>query len=275
MSGSGRKTAVVTGSTDGMGRLVAKRLGAAGYSVIVHGRDAARGDAVVDAIRAKGGEARFFGADLASLADIRNLAARIEAETDRIDVLINNAGIGTGPEGAPRLTSADGFERRFAVNYLSTYYLTRLLLQKVRKSAPARIIIVASDGQEAIDFSDIMLERGYTGFSGYCRSKVAQIMFMIDLAGELAGSGVTVNAMHPGSFMDTTMVREMRHAVVDSVDEGADTLFGLATDAKFDGVSGRYFQRRLDARANEQVYDAQARATLKAVSEQLTGLAKS
>ena len=189
------KTALITGSTDGVGRMVAMRLGEAGARILVHGRDRARGQSVVAAIRQSGGTAEFLTADLASLAEVRRLADSVQQQTDRLDILVNNAGIGTA--GTARQTSADGHELRFAVNYLAGFLLTRLLLPLIEQSAPARIVNVASAGQQALDFADIMLTRGFSGGQAYCQSKLAQIMFTIDLAHELEGSGVLVNALHP------------------------------------------------------------------------------
>jgi NAD(P)-dependent dehydrogenase (short-subunit alcohol dehydrogenase family) len=138
------KTALITGSTDGVGCVVARRLGEAGARILVHGRDQERGSRVVAAITQSGGTAEFLAADLASLAEVRRLADTIRQRTGQLDILINNAGIGTA--GASRQTSADGHELRFAVNYLSGFLLTRLLLPLIRQSAPARIVNVASAG---------------------------------------------------------------------------------------------------------------------------------
>ncbi len=202
------KTILVTGSTDGVGRYVAERLGAEGARVLVHGRDRARGEAVAERIAKAGGAARFVAADLASLAEVRALAEAIRKETDGLDVLVNNAGIGT--TGDKREVSADGFELRFAVNYLAGFLLTRLLMPLLEARAPARIVNVSSAGQQPIDFSDVMLTRGYSGVRAYCQSKLAQILFTIDLAEELKDCKVTVNCLHPATYMDTTMVRQSR-----------------------------------------------------------------
>lgn len=269
---SERKIAIVTGGTDGMGRVVAPMLAKAGFHVVVHGRSAERGQAVVEEIARQGGSAEFMACNLASLADVRRFAGALRERFERIHLLINNAGIGTGPDDAPREVSADGLELRFAVNYLAGFLLTRLLLDRVTAAAPARIINVASDGQEPIDFDDVQLERSYSGYFAYCRSKVAEIMATLDLAEELKDAGVSVNTMHPSSFMDTTMVRVMRHAPVESLDIGAGHLFDLATNPKFDGVTGRYLNRGVDMPANAQCYDSAARRRLRALSNQLTGL---
>lgn len=272
MSVKKSKIAVITGATDGMGRVVASLLAKAGYFVVVHGRSETRGKAVVDEITKAGGKVRFMACNLASLDDVRRFAGDLNAEFDHIDVLINNAGIGTGPDGAPREESADGLELRFAVNYLACFLLTRLVLEKVRVAAPARIVNVASAGQEPLDFSNVQLERDYSGYFAYCRSKVALIMLTLDLAEELKDASVTVNTMHPGAYMNTTMVREMKHEVVDSVDEGANFVLELATHPKFDGVTGRYINRGVDTRAEEQCYDREARRKLREISNKLAGL---
>lgn len=171
------KVALVTGSTDGVGRVVAARLGQAGAHVLVHGRDLKRGERVVADIRSKGGMAEFLVANLSALADVRRLAEAAQQKADRLDLLINNAGVGTGGPRATRQESADGHELRFAVNYLSQFLLTHLLLPLLKKSAPARVVNVASAGQQAIDFSDVMLTQGYSGVRAYCQSKLAQILF--------------------------------------------------------------------------------------------------
>jgi NAD(P)-dependent dehydrogenase (short-subunit alcohol dehydrogenase family) len=275
MTGLNGKTALVTGSTDGVGRLVARRLGQAGARVLVHGRNRERGERVVAEIEEAGGAAAFLSADLASLAEVRRLAEAVRQSTDRLDILINNAGIGTGGAGAPRQTSADGHELRFAVNYLAGFLLTRLLLPLIRNSAPARIVNVASAGQQAIDFSDLMLTRGYSGTRAYCQSKLAQIIFTFDLADELRGSGVTVNALHPATYMDTTMVRQAGITPWSSVEEGAAAILNLATSPALEGRSGLYFNGQSEARADAQAYDAEARRRLQAISLELTGCAAS
>src|SRR3954470_16102801 len=264
------KTALVTGSTDGVGRLVARRLGEAGARVLVHGRDAARGAQVVSDIEQAGGAATFLRADLASLAEVRRLAAAVQGETDRLDILINNAGIGTA--GGARQESADGFELRFAVNYLAGFLLTSLLLLLLRAGQPARIINVASAGQQAIDFADVMLTRGYSGARAYCQSKLAQVMFTFDLAEKLAGTGVTATCLHPATYMDTTMVRRAGVTPISTVEEGTEAILNLAVSPALEGQSGLYFNGLRETRAHSQAYDAEARRELWALSIQLTGL---
>jgi NAD(P)-dependent dehydrogenase (short-subunit alcohol dehydrogenase family) len=267
---------LVTGATDGLGRGVAERLAAGGATVLVHGRDDARGEATIRDIRdATGNERlRWYRADLASLADVRALAERVTAEQPRLDALVNNAGIGTTlPGDGARQVSADGYELRFQVNYLAHYLLTRLLLPVLERSAPARIVNVSSAGQAPIDFDDVMLERRYEGYLAYCRSKLAQIMSTIDLADELADRGVSANALHPGTFMPTKIVT---HAGVDPLtplEQGVDATIGLATDSALDGVTGRYFDGRRESRPNPQAGDATARRRLRDLSDRLAGLA--
>jgi NAD(P)-dependent dehydrogenase (short-subunit alcohol dehydrogenase family) len=147
-----------------------------------------------------------------------------------------------------------------------------LLLPLIRNSAPARIVNVASAGQQAIDFGDPMLARGYSGMRAYCQSKLAQIMFTIDLAEELRGSGVTVNALHPATYMDTTMVRQAGVKPWSTVEEGAEAILNLATSPALEGRSGLYFNGLREARAEGQAYDAEARQSLKAISLELSGL---
>ena len=266
------KTALVTGSTDGVGRVVAKRLGASGWRVLVHGRDRARGERTVAEIADAGGSAELLAADLSSLVEVRRLADAVQKTTERLDLLINNAGIGSGGPQGTRQTSADGNELRFAVNYLAGFLLTHLLLPLIEKSAPARIVNVSSLGQEAIAFDDVMLMHGYSGMRAYRQSKLAQIMFTIDLAHELDGAGVTVNALHPATFMNTAMVMQFGGKPLSTVEEGAEAILKLAVSADMEGRTGLYFNGQNEATANAQVYDADARRQLETLSLELTGL---
>ena len=195
----------------------------------------------------------------------------MQRATGRLDLLVNNAGIGSGGAQGVRQTSADGHELRFAVNYLAGFLLTDLLLPLIKQSAPARIVNVSSLGQQAIDFADVMLTRGYSGSRAYCQSKLAQIMFTIDLAYELEGSGVTVNALHPATYTDTTMVRQSGVTPISSVEEGAEAILKLATSLGLDGRSGLFFNGLREDRADTQAYDAEARQRLKAASVKLVG----
>jgi len=275
MSTLAGKVALVTGSTDGVGRLVARSLAGGGAEVIIHGRDAGRGRDVVAEIDAGGGRAHFVQADLSDLAEVRALAESVLESTPRLDLLINNAGIGTGGPGETRRTNAAGHEMRFAVNYLAGFALTMRLLPLLRASAPARIVNVASAGQQAIDFDDVMLTRGYSGARAYMQSKLAQVMFAFDLAARLEGTGVAVNCLHPATYMATTMVREAGVAPWSTVEQGARAILNLATSPALEGRSGLYFDGLEQSRANAQAYDAKARERLRALSFELAGLAPS
>jgi NAD(P)-dependent dehydrogenase (short-subunit alcohol dehydrogenase family) len=263
------KTALVTGSTDGLGKEVARQLGALGARVIVHGRNQERGDEVVSAIRTAGGDAVFYRADLASLAGVDAFAAQIRQGHDRLDLLINNAAAVSGPQ---RQTSADGHELAFAVNYLAHFLLTYRLLPLLEAGAPARIVNVSSLGQTPLDFTDIMMERSYNPGDAYRRSKLAQIMFTIDLAKELDAAKVTVNSLHPARSMNTARVINGGFQPLSTVEEGAEATMQLAVSPELAGRTGLYFNGLNEARANAQAYDEPARARLRALSIELTGL---
>jgi NAD(P)-dependent dehydrogenase (short-subunit alcohol dehydrogenase family) len=265
-------TALITGATDGVGRLVAKQLAAKGFRTLVHGRNRERGESVVREIEAAGGKATFLQADLASLADVRKLADAVKAATPRLELLINNAGIGSTGDKPGRQVSADGHELRFAVNYLSGFLLTHLLMPLLKAASPSRIVNVASAGQKALDFDDIMLTRAYNGTDAYRHSKLAQVLFTVDLANELKGSGVIVNTLHPSTYMNTTMVRQSGTTPISTVETGAEAILQLAVSPALEGKSGLYFNVLRETKADPQAYDAAARAKLKALSLKLTGL---
>ncbi|MFC5905727.1 SDR family NAD(P)-dependent oxidoreductase [Streptacidiphilus monticola] len=257
-------TVLITGATDGLGRALALRLAESGTRLLLHGRNPERGDQVRREVVALGApEPVLLLADLAARAEVDRLAAAVQAVTDRLDVLVNNAGVGFGAPGAGRELSPDGVELRFAVNYLAVVRLTRRLLPLLRRSAPARIVNVASAGQFPLDFGDLMLDRDYDGVTAYRRAKLAEIMFTFDLAEELGGTGVTVNALHPASFMDTSMVRESGVGPHSSVEEGLAATLPLVEAESLAGVSGRYFNGRSPARALDQAYDPDARRRLR------------
>lgn len=268
------RVALVTGSTDGVGRYVAGKLAAAGMTVLVHGRDRARAETLVHSLRETGGAAQFYLADFASFAAVRELAQAVEQDYGQLDILINNAGIGVAGRYPGRQESQDGHELRFAVNYLAGFLLTRLLLPRLRRTPGTRIVNVASAGQRSIDFNNVMLTQGYSGIRAYCQSKLAQVMFTIDLAEELAGSGITANALHPATYMDTTMVRGDGLAPRTSVAEGGDAIAQLALAPTLDDRTGLYFDGTNATRANPQAYDATARARLRRLSFDLVGLAE-
>jgi NAD(P)-dependent dehydrogenase (short-subunit alcohol dehydrogenase family) len=266
-------TIFLTGATDGLGRALAHRLAADGHSLILHGRDPQRLDqtaADIADIQAVA-RPRTILADLADLSQVRRLATEVRAATDRLDVFVSNAGIGGGePDGRDRRVSADGYELRFAVNYLAGFLLTLELLPLLRASTPARIVYVASLGQHPLDFDDLMLEHGYSGMRAYSQSKLAQIMSGFDLADRLPAADVTVNSLHPATFMPTKMVlQEIGHSV-DSLDVGVAATHRLVTSPDLEGVTGRFYDRMREARADRQAYDVKARAELWRRSLELT-----
>jgi NAD(P)-dependent dehydrogenase (short-subunit alcohol dehydrogenase family) len=267
------QTILVTGSTDGLGEAAAERFARCGAHVLVHGRSEQKLERALAKMGAdRGASVRGVLADLSSLDQTRRLARDVEKHVDRLDALVNNAGV-VVMDG--RRESRDGFELTFAVNYLSHFLLTAELMPLLRRSAPARIVNVASIGQAPVDFDDPMAEREYEGFRAYVQSKLAQIMFTIELADRLRAAGeegVTVNALHPATFMDTQMLRVGLGATPRSeVAEGVASLSRLVEDPALDGVTGLYFDQLEEATAEAQAYDANARRRLWELSEELTG----
>ena len=259
---------LITGATDGLGRGVARDLAARGARVLIHGRSREKLDALSEEL----GGAPTFQADLASLEEVRKLAAEGEAQTDALHVLINNAGIGGGrPDGTTRQESKDGLELRLAVNHLAGFLLTLRLLPLLRRSAPARVVFVASLGQAPMDFDDPQLERGYSGTRAYGQSKLAQITAGFELADRLDPSEVTVTSLHPSTYMPTKMVLEEIGRTVDSLEAGVAATTRLAVDPELEGVTGRFYDRQRVSAANPQASDPEARARLWALSLELTG----
>ena len=263
-------TILVTGATDGLGRALATRLAGDGATVLAHARNEGRGRETLAELLDGPGDVRLVTGDLASLADVRALADQVP---DRLDILVNNAGIGSSwPGDGARLESADGYELRFAVNYLAGFLLAELLRDRLVAAAPARIVNVASAGQMAIDFDDVMLEDGYDGVRAYCQSKLAQIMHAFDLAEELRDAGVTATALHPATYMPTKIVLDAGVTPASSLEQGLEATWRLVADPSLQGVNGAYFNGTREARADAQAYDASARRRLRELSERLVGL---
>jgi NAD(P)-dependent dehydrogenase (short-subunit alcohol dehydrogenase family) len=268
-------TVLITGATDGLGRGVAEQLAADGATVHLHGRDPERLAATADAIRSATGNERLVThlADLASLEEVRALAADVGRSTERLHVLINNAGIGTGkPDKPTRQESRDGYELRFAVNYLAGFLLTMQLLPLLRRSSPARIVNVASLGQAPLDFDDVMLEESYSGGRAYSQSKLAQITFGFELGERLLGEEITVNSLHPATYMPTKMVRAAGVEPISSLEEGVQATLRLIADPELEGVTGRYFNGTRPASPHPQAEDPEARRRLRELSDRLCGL---
>jgi NAD(P)-dependent dehydrogenase (short-subunit alcohol dehydrogenase family) len=261
-----RRTILITGATSGLGRALAADLAAEGHRLLVHGRDPGRVAALVDEL---GGDAIPVTADLASLAETATLAEQVEAATDRLDVLVNNAGVGFGPPDGPRETSRDGHELRMAVNYLAPVVLTRALLPLLK--APARVVNVGSIGQAPFDPADIEFEEGYDGVEAYRRSKLALAAFTFDLAEELRGTGVTANCLHPSSLMPTAMVLESEWPPLSTVADGVAATLRLVGDPGLAETTGQFYDVQKPSRARPEAYDPAFRAALRRVTDELVG----
>lgn len=266
---SERRIILVTGSTGGLGREVALTLAEPGVHLIVHGRDRERGLEVVDEVTAAGATATFYSADLATMDAVRGLGEALLRDYPHLDVLVNNAGIWLSGDDERYLTD-DGYELSFAVNYLSGFLLTHLLLPIIPDGPDSRIVNVASVAQTPIDLEDPMMEEGYSGGRSYGQSKLAQIMFTFDLAEAVADRGIVVSALHPATLMDTDMVFEAGVQPRSTVEEGRDAVLNLIRTPGLE--SGQYFDGLEPARANAFAYDEEARARLREISEELVGL---
>jgi NAD(P)-dependent dehydrogenase (short-subunit alcohol dehydrogenase family) len=259
-------TALVTGSTSGLGYEVSRRLLEAGWRVVVHGRDRARVEALAEEF---GGAAVPVVADLASLAEVRMLAERVSELAPRLSALVNNAAVGFGAPDGPRQVSVDGHELRFAVNYLAPVLLSRLLLPSLVAAAPARIVNVGSGGQMPFDPQDAAFVEGYNGIVAYRRSKLALATFTFELAGTLRETGVTVNCLHPASFMPTAMVLESKVEPWSTLEDGVRPTLRLITDPALAEVTGGYFDGDVKSRARPEAYDTRFRRSLREVTDQL------
>lgn len=272
------KVCLVTGANAGIGRATALGLAQRGARVIMVCRDQARGEAAQAEVQTQSGnnQVDLLLADLSSQAEIRRLAQEINGRYPELHVLINNAGI--IPQ--QRQQTADHLEMQFAVNHLAYFLLTHLLLDKLKASAPARIVNVASQvhASGAIDFADLQSERSYQPSQVYNNTKLANVLFTFELARRLAGSGVTANCLHPGvvatnllnDFMGVPRGRRDRGM---ATTEGAQTSLYLATSPEVADVSGQYFVNSQPARAAAAVYDEELAARLWQVSAELTGVA--
>ena len=259
---------LVTGATDGLGRGVAADLASRGATVLLHGRSPERLERTLAQLRDETGseKLRTYRADFASLAEVRAMAAEVAANEERLDALVNNAGIGFLPE---REFSQDGVELVLQVDYLAGYLLTRELLPLIQASAPSRIVFVASAGQAPIDFDDPMMDQGYDAGRAYCQAKLAQINQTMEMAARLDGD-VAVTALHPSTFMPTKILGPGMDPR-STVQEGIDATVRLVADPELEGVSGVYFDVQDAARAMDQAYDPDAQRRLRELSEQLVG----
>ena len=272
------KVCVVTGASSGIGRVAARELARQGATVVLVCRNEERGAPVLEEIERRGGSgnATLLTADLSSQRQVREAAAAFLQRFERLDVLINNAGVA---ERGPRLVTEDGLEKTFAVNHLAPFLMTNLLLDTLKASTPARVVTVSSAAHKTcrLDLDDLQGERRYSGFGAYSRSKLANVLFTRELSRRLEGTGVTANCLHPG-VVATGIFRNvpgwlraiLTSRLVLSPEKGADTLLYLATAPEVAEVTGRYFVRRKPARTSRASQDAAAARRLWEASEALT-----
>jgi NAD(P)-dependent dehydrogenase (short-subunit alcohol dehydrogenase family) len=279
------KTCIITGGNSGIGKAAATALARMGALVIIVSRDQAKGEAarmeIVRTSGAKNEAVSLMVADLASLGSVRKLAADFLQTKRPLHVLVNNAGLILGK----RTVTVDGLETTFEVNYLSHFLLTSLLLGTLKTDAPSRIINVSSDAHTGghIDFDDLQEEKGYGVGKSYSQSKLAQILFTHELAERLQGTGVTVNAVHPGVVATNWGTRSagpfgigvrLAHPFMMSPEKGADTVVYLASSPDVAGVTGKYFTKRKVVESSKESMDEQAAKRLWDVSLKLAGLEK-
>ena len=276
------RTVLVTGGTGGIGLATATGLARMGAVVGVTGRDASRCETAAETIRAASGaeDVRGFSGDLSVQSEVRRLAAEVLAAFPRLDVLVNNV----GGYFSHRHTTADGRERTFALNHLAPFLLTHLLLDRLRESAPARVVTVSSgaQGMGRVDLDDLQCERRYSGQRAYSQSKLANVLFTFELARRLAGMGVTATVLHPGVVRTgfggedpgrfVGLVTPLARPFMKSPEQGARTSIYLASSLEVEGVSGQYFADRRPRRASARAYDEQMAARLWEASARLVGL---
>ena len=266
------KVILVTGSTDGIGKQTALELARTGATVLLHGRSPERGQQALEAVRALSGNSRLdlFIADLSSQKQVRRLAAEVSAKYDRLHVLINNAGT-----FMPQLTlTEDRLETTFAVNHLAPFLLTRLLLDKLKQSAPARIITVSSTLHQRaqVDFNNLQGDKHYSPNYAYNLSKLGNVLFTVELADRLRGRGVTANCLHPGAIDTKLLHLAVRGLAGESVVAGAATSVYLATSPDVATTTGLYFEARRPVNASPLARDQELRRRLWDVSSELVGL---
>ena len=277
------KVVMVTGATDGIGKATARALAAMGATVVIVGRNPNKTMATVDELRAATGNDKIEGmlADFASLAPVRQLAAAFKQKYDRLDVLVNNAGAVFSQRGETQ----DGFEQTFGVDHLAPFLLTNLLLDLLKKSAPARIVNVSSEGHKfsKMNFDDLQAERRYTAMGAYGQAKLANVLFTYELARQLRGTGVAVNALHPGGVASNfgagqagllaPVIRFLITHFGITPEQGAQTSIYLASSPDVAGVTGKYWDKSKPVRSSPASYDNEAAARLWQISVEMMGLA--
>jgi retinol dehydrogenase-14 len=273
------KTILVTGGTGGIGKATAVGCARLGARVGIVGRDRRRAKSAATGIKAStGGDVDVFIADMSSMAEVRRLAAEVLDGYPRLDVLVNNV----GGVWSTRCVTADGFERTLAVNHLAPFLLTCLLLDRLKRSAPARIVTVASSvhSMGKIDFDDLQCAARYSGVRAYNQSKLANILFTYELASQLEGSGVTATTLHPGvvqtSFLagDTPILYKMLNLgrpLMKTPEQGAATSIHLACSPEAEGINGTYFAGGKPRKSSKRSRDTKTAQRLWQLSTQLTG----
>jgi retinol dehydrogenase 14 len=272
------KVCLVTGANSGIGKITALALARMGARVVMVCRDRARGDAALAEIKQTTGSngLELMLCDLSSQADIRRFADEFKATHDRLDVLVNNAGVYL----RKRTTTIDNLEATFAINHLGYFLLTNLLLDLLKQSAPSRVVNVSSDAHAHghINFDDLQGEKSYSGVKAYCHSKLANILFTRELARRLAGTGVTANCLHPGAVATGIFralpkpIEAVIKLVTMSPEKGAQTSIYLASAPAVEQVTGKYFVKCAEARPAPEAQDDQIASRLWAESARLTDL---
>lgn len=264
------QTILITGATDGIGKLAALKLAKQKARLIIHGRNKEKLAEVVSELSSESGNDNIESvtADLSSLEEVKKMGEYVNSSYSALDVLINNAGVGYSD---PRY-SRDGYELRFAVNYLAPFVLTQSLLPLLIKSAPSRIVNVSSVGQHKLNFDDIMMEKDFNSARAYSQSKLALIMYTFELAERIKEKNITVNALHPGTLLDTNMVRNAGITPWGEPETGAGAEVYLAVSDELDGVTGKYFDVKKETRPDRQAYDSHARKQLWDLSLDLSNL---
>lgn len=273
------KTCLITGATNGIGRVTAVELARMGAELFLTYRDKMRADETIAEIRNKTGSenVHLIRADLGSQRQVRAAAAEFLKTGRPLHVLINNAGLGN----TRRLVTEDGIEMVFAVNHLAYFLLTMLLLDRIKQSAPARIVNVASLAHRfgTINFDDLGGERHYSIRGSYAQSKLANILFTYDLARRLDGTGVTVNCLHPGTIASglwtnngpfAQFIMSLARPFFKTSVQGAQTIIYLASSDKVEGVSGKYYADCRESSTNKESHDLQIGRRLWEVSERMT-----
>ena len=277
------KICLVTGASSGIGHEIAKALARRGATVVTVSRGGGSGDEKTSQIRREtsNSEVTFMPADLSSINEVRRLAERFKARFDRLDVLVNNAGIFM----SKRKLTEDGYELTFALNHLAPFLLTHLLMEPLVRSAPARIVTTSSGAESfgKMHFDDLMLQN-YGGWKAYGQSKLANLLFTYELSKRLSGTGVAANAFHPGgvatgfglnnSGVVPLLFGTLLRPFLKTPEQGAQSGIYLASSPDIEGVTGRYYIDEMPATSSKRSYDANAQRRLWLESERLVGLSR-